>query len=396
MSSDTDMSSILVSDKQPTGNARWLVLMDPGTLALSYFSVVPGVCFGGYIGATKYLAVPVSAFAAMNASHPLALVSLAASAIFIPMGLGILGRLIAKGGSLSRELKEKTNLTGKLAIVTGGNCGIGLETCKQLVQWGAKVVMAGRDLVRIEAAALVVRAAAGLDASSKQVAVMALDLADLNSVSDFANGVRTLNVPIDFLINNAGVMTPSEFQTTKQGHELQFGTNHLGHFLLTVKLLDLLKKQNARIINVSSLAHAMGDAAEATPNSFLDVNASNYVANTCYARSKIANIWFTKELQKRLDADESTSAQSYCVHPGCVHTELGRHILKKGGLAAFVFSTIRSMAFKTAVQGAATQLHLVAAPAAQLVGGGYYADCRLSPTIAAAVDSAKAQVAPVD
>ena len=210
--------------------------------------------------------------------------------------------------------KNIPDQTGKIAIVTGSNSGIGFEAAKALADKNAKVIIAARNLEKGENAKLKI-----LQENPKaDVEFMKLDLADLSSVKSFINEFKSKFNKLDLLINNAGVMIPP-YTKTKDGYELQMGTNHLGHFALTLPLLELLAKTpNSRIVNVSSNAHKMGNI------NFDDINWENrkYKKWKSYGDSKIANIYFTKELSKRL-TDKNIKVTT--AHPGLTETELSRH-----------------------------------------------------------------------
>src|SRR4051794_10256738 len=199
---------------------------------------------------------------------------------------------------------------GRVAIVTGANTGLGFETARMLAAHGAAVVLAVRDVEKGR------RAAARM---TGDVTVQALDLTSLDSVRAAAADLRAAHPRIDLLINNAGVMyTPR--QTTADGFELQFGTNHLGHFALTGLLLDnLLPVKGSRIVTVSSVGHRIRAAIH-----FDDLQwERSYDRVAAYGQSKLSNLLFTYELQRRLAAkDEPTIALA--AHPGVSDTELGR------------------------------------------------------------------------
>ncbi|WP_210592486.1 oxidoreductase [Streptomyces sp. GESEQ-35] len=197
------------------------------------------------------------------------------------------------------------DLTGRTAVVTGANSGIGLTAADALARVGAHVVFAVRDLERGRAAAATVRGS---------TEVRRLDLADLRSVRDFAAGWRD---PIHVLINNAGVMMLPR-QQTRDGFEMQFGTNHLGHFALTNLLLPYVQD---RVVTVSSGAHRWG----AVTIDFDDLNlTAGYTPRRAYAQSKLANLLFTLELQRRL-TESGSPVRAFAVHPGYAATKLQSH-----------------------------------------------------------------------
>ncbi|MFI6007938.1 oxidoreductase [Streptomyces sp. NPDC051243] len=198
------------------------------------------------------------------------------------------------------------DLTGRTAVITGANSGLGLRAAEALAGAGAHVVFAVRDLERGRAAAATVHGS---------TEVRRLDLADLSSVREFAHGWE--GRPLDLLINNAGVMMLPE-QRTRDGFEMQFGTNHLGHFTLTNLLLPYVTD---RVVTLSSSAHRMGDRKI----HFDDLNlTANYSPTRAYAQSKLANLLFVLELQRRLAAAGS-SVRAVAAHPGWAATNLQSH-----------------------------------------------------------------------
>ena len=201
---------------------------------------------------------------------------------------------------------------GKLAVITGGNSGIGYETARVLAAKGGKIILAVRSVERGEAARDKLRREhAGAD-----VTVMALDLSELAGVRRFAEAFGRQHNALPLLINNAGVMA-LPYRRTADGFEMQFGTNHLGHFALTALLLPaLLAAPNARVVTVSSGAHTRGQIA------FDNLDGSkSYAPWTAYSQSKLANLLFAYELQRRFEA-AGASAISVGCHPGYAETNL--------------------------------------------------------------------------
>lgn len=205
--------------------------------------------------------------------------------------------------------------TGRVAIVTGSNSGIGFETARVLAEKGATVVMACRNLEKANPKADEIRRAH----PGANVEVMRLDLSDLDSVRQFAEAFRAKHSRLDLLINNAGIMVPP-YGKTAQGFETQFGVNHLGHFALTGSLLDLIvNTPGARIVTVSSIAHYMGNIQ------FSDLNwEKGYKPQPAYGQSKLANLLFTYELQRRLAA-AGKDTLAVAAHPGWTETNLQEH-----------------------------------------------------------------------
>ncbi len=244
--------------------------------------------------------------------------------------------------------------SGRVAIVTGANSGIGFEAAKALALKGATVVVACRSQARGDQAVAAILEAAP-DAA---VELMLLDLADLDSVADFARAIRERFDRLDLLINNAGVMMPHQREETADGFELQIGINHLGHFALTVQLFDLLAAtEGSRVVNVSSSAQNMGkfdlDDLQWQKRSFDRMGS--------YGASKIANMLFNLELQKRFIAAGASTLAVAC-HPGWTGTNLQRNTR----LFRF-FNPLFSM---EPWQGALPTLYAAVSPDA--VGGGYY------------------------
>jgi NAD(P)-dependent dehydrogenase (short-subunit alcohol dehydrogenase family) len=243
---------------------------------------------------------------------------------------------------------------GRLAVVTGANTGLGLETARVLAARGASVVLAVRDIEKGKrAAARIAATAPGAD-----VMVQPLDLASLDSIRAATDELRAKHPRIDLLINNAGVMfTPK--QTTRDGFELQLGTNHLGHFALTGLLLEqLLAVPGSRVVIISSLAHRIGARIN-----FDDLQSErSYNRVGAYSQSKLANLLFTYELQRRLAGAHTTIAVA--AHPGLANTELTRNT---PAITAFFYARVLS---QPAAMGALPVLRAATDPG--VLGGQYY------------------------
>lgn len=208
------------------------------------------------------------------------------------------------------------DLTGRTVLVTGANSGLGLESTRRLAQRGAHVIMACRSREKGQAAMDSIRARdSGVDLN-----LMQLDLSDLSSIRDLAQRINDHYPKLDILLNNAGVMAPP-LQYTRDGFEMQFGTNHLGHFALTGLLLDRLRAaERARVVTVSSLAHRIGSL------DFENLDARRgYQRWRFYGQSKLANLMFALEFDRRLRSARET-IQSIAVHPGYSATNLQRTI----------------------------------------------------------------------
>lgn len=250
--------------------------------------------------------------------------------------------------------------SGRIALVTGANSGLGLETARALAQGGATVLLACRQRSRGEAVRqqLLPLARAGLE-------VIDLDLADLASVAAAASQVQREFGRLDLLINNAGVMAPPR-RLSRDGHELQFAVNHLGHFALTTALLPLLKQQaGARVVTVSSGAHYFGRIA------FDDLQGERrYDPWTAYSQSKLANVMMALQLQEQLVAAGS-STLSIAAHPGLARTNLQpSSVAAKGSWIEGLAYRLLDPLFQSAAMGALPQLHAAVAPDAR--GGALY------------------------
>ena len=216
-----------------------------------------------------------------------------------------------------------SDLKEKVVIVTGSSSGIGYEAARVLANKNAEVIIAIRNKDKGDNAVQKIKD----QNSNTNVRLMLLDLADLKSVEKFTVEFKQNFSKLDLLINNAGVMMPP-YGKTKDGFELQFGTNHLGHFSLTGQLIDLIKKTpNSRIVNISSAAHSYG----AINFNDLSWERRKYKAMRAYGDSKIANLYFTYELQNLLSRNGSNPIVT-AAHPGWTATELQRH----SGLASFL------------------------------------------------------------
>lgn len=246
--------------------------------------------------------------------------------------------------------------TGRTAVITGANTGLGYETARALAQHGAHVVLAVRNLDKGKAAAdLIARRS-----PQAQVSVQKLDLTSLESIRSAADELRAGHDHIDLLINNAGVMmTPKE--TTRDGFELQFGTNHLGHFALTGLLIDrLLDTPGSRIVTVSSQGHRFARRGI----NFDDLNwERGYSRIGAYGQAKLANLMFTYELQRRLIGTQTIAAAA---HPGGSRSELSRNLPPS---VQAVFTVLEPL-FQEAEMGALPTLRAATDPG--VLGGQYY------------------------
>lgn len=252
---------------------------------------------------------------------------------------------------------------GKLAIVTGANSGIGFHIAMELARAGARVILACRDVTKGEAAVSRLK----LTVPDASVEVGELDLADLASVHRFANGLEARAEVIDLLINNAGIMAVPTRRLTKDGFELQFGTNHLGHFALTGLLLPaLLRAASPRVVTVSSIAHKGGKIQ------FDNLNGERrYSDLSAYKASKLANLLFAYELQRRA-TNAGTNLLSIAAHPGVATTNLFSTGSKLDRQPLFSWLTEKFVPLLGQSDAAGALPVLYAATAFEVAGGDYY------------------------
>jgi short-subunit dehydrogenase len=283
-------------------------------------------------------------------------------------------RAVFGATSTTDDVLAGVDLKGKRVLVTGVSAGLGVETARALAAHGAQVVGAARDLAKAERATSEVRAQA---ANGGSLELVELDLASLKSVRVCADGLIADARPFDVVIANAGVMrTP--FGHTQDGFETQFGTNHLGHFVLVNRIAGLIAP-GGRLVNVSSSGHRYSDVDLEDPN-FVHTPYDPMVA---YGRSKTANILFAVEFDRR---HRSRGVRAAALHPGGIRTELGRHMpadeLDK--LVAQINAQLAAAGqppfqWKTIPQGAATSVWAGFVASADDVGGRYSENCQLSP-----------------
>jgi NAD(P)-dependent dehydrogenase (short-subunit alcohol dehydrogenase family) len=268
--------------------------------------------------------------------------------------------------STAAEVAAGIDLSGRRAIVTGGSSGIGIETARALAGAGAAVTLAVRNPVAGEQTAADIIKTTG----NAEVTVGRLDLSDQASVAAFA---AAWTEPLDLLVNNAGVMALSELELTPEGWEMQFATNHLGHFALALGLHGALAASgNARIVSLSSTAHLRA------PVTFEDLSFASrpYDPMVAYAQSKTANVLFAVEATRRWAAEGITAN---AVHPGAIaESNLSRH------LDPVVLANLRNSGvykFKTLEQGASTSIVAAVSPQLQNIGGRYFENCNEAPVV---------------
>jgi retinol dehydrogenase 12 len=248
------------------------------------------------------------------------------------------------------------DLNGRTFLVTGGNTGIGLATAKALAVRGGRVHIACRSEQKGRAAQEAIAAAAG----PEHVSFLKLDLADLASVRASAKEFLALGEPLHVLVNNAGVA--GQRGLTKDGYELMFGVNHLGHFAFTIGLLDCLTSSKARIVNVASDAHY---GAKGIDFDQLRRPARGITGMAEYSVSKLCNVLFSEELARRL---AGTGVTSYALHPGVVASDIWRRV-------PWPIRPLVTMRMLTVEQGAQTSLYCATSPEVADVSGRYYEKC---------------------
>ncbi|GIJ37183.1 SDR family NAD(P)-dependent oxidoreductase [Micromonospora andamanensis] len=264
--------------------------------------------------------------------------------------------------STALEVAAGIDLTGRRAVVTGGGSGIGVETARALASAGADVTLAVRKPEQGERAAAEIIGTTG----NERVSVAPLDLADPASVATF---VATWDGPLHILVNNAGIMASPEMRTP-QGWEMQFATNHLGHFALATGLRQALAAaQGARIVSVSSAAHLR------SPVDFDDINFERraYEPWAAYGQSKTANILFAVEASRRWSDD---GILVNALHPGAIQTNLQRYVTEEELAKLRAQSGSATASWKTPEQGAATSVLVATSPLLDGVGGRYFEDCQ--------------------
>src|SRR5579863_2564859 len=274
--------------------------------------------------------------------------------------------------STTDEVLQGIDLRGKRVLVTGVSAGLGVETARALAAHGAEVIGAARDLSKAQAATEQVRAQA---ASGGSLHLVQLDLASLASVRRCADGLLAAGKPFDVIIANAGVMACPK-GTTIDGFETQFGTNHLGHFVLVNRIAPLMKP-DSRLVNLSSAGHRFADVDLDDPN----FEHTPYAEFTAYGRSKTANVLFAVEFDRR---HKASGVRATAVHPGGIRTELSRHMTPEAmaKLIAEIDATqpkgAPPFSYKSIPQGAATSVWAACVADAEAIGGRYCEDCHVA------------------
>jgi len=280
---------------------------------------------------------------------------------------------IFNGTSTTDDVLGNIDLSGKRILVTGVSAGLGVETARSLVARGAQVVGAARDLKKADAATEQVRAEA---ANGGELDLIELNLASLASVRACADALVAEGRPFDLIIANAGVMAPPQGKTT-DGFETQFGTNHLGHFVLVNSIASLMAP-GSRLVNLASSGHRFADVDLDDPN----FERTPYEPFVAYGRSKTANVLFAVEFDRR---HKDRGVRAMAVHPGGINTELGRHMSAED--LAQLIATIDAQAaaegkppfqWKTVPQGAATSVWAGVVAPIEDVAGRYCEDCHVA------------------
>ncbi len=272
-------------------------------------------------------------------------------------------------GSTTDEVLAGKDLSGRTVFITGANSGLGQETARAMASKGAHVIMVGRDQAKLDESVAAIRETV----PKAQLDTLTVDLTNLENIRAATSRARQRFGKIDLLINNAGVMA-TPFLHTHDGFEMQFGTNHLGHFALTAELMPLIERGHLkRIVNLSSRGHFMGQ---------VDFDDPHFVRRpydpwASYGQSKTANVLFTVGLEQRFAV---LGIHAYAVHPGGIETNLGRHMTPemREGLMKRVTSSDGGFQWKTIPQGAATSCWAATADELEGRGGLYCEDCHVA------------------
>ncbi|KAI3793682.1 hypothetical protein L1987_36302 [Smallanthus sonchifolius] len=301
--------------------------------------------------------------------------------------MGILSLISGRAGpsgfgsaSTAQQISDSIDASDLTIIITGGASGIGLETTRVLATRGAHVIIAARNTKAANEA----KQAILENHENAKIDVLELDLSSLKSVKAFADSFKALNLPLNILINNAGVMF-CPYQLSQDGIEMQFATNHLGHFHLTNLLLDKMKETAAttgiegRIVNLSSVAHLYTYEEGIRFDKINDKDS--YSDKKAYGQSKLANILHANELSRRLKK-EGANITVNSVHPGLIMTDLMRHSF----VLMRILKLLTYILWKNVPQGAATSCYVALYPDLKGVSGKYFVDCNEYPASNFATD----------
>jgi len=271
--------------------------------------------------------------------------------------------------------QSQARIDGKTVIVTGANTGIGKETALDLVRRGGRVILACRSVKKGNEAAADIRRQLNMNETENNIVVMKLDLASLSSVRLFVEEFKRKESRLDILINNAGVAWIGESRT-EDGFETTFGVNHLGHFLLTNLLLDMLKSSApSRIVIVSSVAHEWCRYNSKTPGIQFDdlMFDAEYSMYFTYFQSKLANVMFSRHLSKLL---QGSGVTTYSLHPGYIRTEIGRDLtISKTPILNQLLYVLSWPFVRNPTEGAQTQICCAVDENLASDTGKYYSDC---------------------
>ena len=287
----------------------------------------------------------------------------------------VLGRRGASGfgyASTAEEVTEGIDLRGKTILITGVNSGLGEESARVLAKRGARIVGAARDITK---------ATAAVKNLGPEAVPVACELSEPNSVRAAVETLKKQGITFDVLLCNAGIMALPKREIL-HGQEMQFLTNHIGHFILVTGLLEELSP-TARVVMLSSSAHQMPPRGGIQ---FDDITfEKNYKSWTAYGQSKLSNLLFARSLAKRFAGTQKTAN---AVHPGVIATNLGRHM---GLVATLGYPIANAIALKTIPEGAATQCYVATSPQVAQVNGEYFADCNVAKSSAYGKDDAMAE-----
>lgn len=298
---------------------------------------------------------------------------------------GIAGPSGFGSASTAEQVTQGVDASNLTAIITGGASGIGLETARVFALRNCHVIIAARNIdAAKEAKQLILK-----DNKTARIDILKLDVSSLKSVRAFVNDFNALNLPLNILINNAGVMF-CPFKLSEDGIEMQFATNHLGHFLLTNLLLDKMKETakisgvEGKIVNLSSIAHLNPYEEGIVFDKIND--QESYSDKKAYGQSKLANLLHANELSRRLQA-EGANITVNSVHPGLVMTNLQRHSV----FFMRIMRVLTCIFWKNIPQGAATTCYVALNPQLKSVTGKYFLDCNEWPPSNYATDEALAK-----
>ncbi|XP_071478754.1 retinol dehydrogenase 12-like [Diadema antillarum] len=315
-----------------------------------------------------------------------------AAPLQVRIAAGAVGFLVASYGAYwvwfyggTRRVKSKARLDGKTVIITGANAGIGRETAVDLASRGARVIMACRNPTKAQAALAKVRQRSGSD----NVVFKQVDTSDLKSVRAFADQILKEEDRLDILINNAGI-GGTKYSVTSEGFDIVMATNHVGHFVLTMALLDMLKKSApSRIINVSSIAHGWL-SSKAADVDYRNKSAKGIVGFDLYCRSKLANVLFAKELGRRL---AGTGVTAFSLHPGYIYSSIWETSWSSSGkkFIYYMFLPFLSFFALSEKDGAQTTIHCAVDESVTQHSGGYFSNCQLAKESKKARDTALAK-----